>query len=87
MPRTKQKSRSSAVPEIASPFLTAAEVRIILRCSQRTIMRMAHGYTRPDGGFTRSSLPVTRRGRSILFRKSDIENYVAARTTVAGRAA
>lgn len=83
MPRTKK----TAVPEIASPFLTAAEVRVILRCSQRTLMRMIHGYDRSDGGFTRPSLSVTRRGRTILFRKSDIESYVAARTTVAGRAA
>lgn len=64
-------------------FLLSAEVRSILRCSKRTLIRYYKGYTKTDGRRVRPVLPSVRRGGTILFPKSAIDAYIAERTVTA----
>ena len=80
----RRTSRPAVLPEIiSSPFLLSAEVRIVLRCSKRTLIRLYRGYTKPDGRRMRPVLGSVRRGSRILFAKTEIERFIAARTQVA----
>jgi len=72
-----------AVPEVKSDFLLSVEVRQLLRCSKRTLLRMIHGYYREDGSRVRAVLPFIRRGSRLLFAKSAVDAYINKRTVQA----
>jgi hypothetical protein len=65
-------------------YLTCAEVRGIFRISERQLRRYYRGDSKPDGKggmvFTRTVLGHTRRGGTILFEKTQIQKFLAART-------
>jgi Helix-turn-helix domain len=62
------------------PYLKFNEVKAILRCSDRTLSRYYRGDRKPDGTPVRPILGYIRRGRSILFAKTELERFLAART-------
>lgn len=66
-----------------SPFLLSVEVRAILRCSKRTLIRLYKGYRDADGRFRRPVLGSVHRGGRILFEKSEVSRFLAARTRMA----
>ena len=81
---SRKQYSAVAVPEInSSPFLLSAEVRAILRCSKRTLIRLYKGYRLPDGKFRRPVLGSVHRGGRILFEKSEVSRFIVARTRVA----
>jgi|HubBroStandDraft_6_1064221.scaffolds.fasta_scaffold12215_4 excisionase family DNA binding protein len=59
-------------------YLTSSEVCDLLRISKRTLIRWTTRAKRPR-------LTFVRNGRRILFPKTDINRYIAARTTMAAR--
>lgn len=67
----------------SSPFLLSAEVCSILRCSKRTLARYYKGYVNADGRRVRPVLGSVRRGGRILFAKTEVERFIAARLVVA----
>jgi hypothetical protein len=67
----------------ASPFLTPDEVRKILRCSKRTIIRYYNGYVKKVGTRVRPVLAALRRGGNVLISKFELQRYIDARTGVA----
>ena len=76
--------RKPAVLPISKPvFLLSGEVQSHLRISKRTLLRMVHGYTRPNGSRVRAVLPFVRRGGRLLFAKSAVDSYVGSRTVQA----
>lgn len=80
-----QKESQSQIVNIPSPFLNSVETRNLLRCSERTLIRLYKGYSRKndDGSyqFVRPALSVTRRGGRVLFAKAGLEKFIAVRTT------
>jgi hypothetical protein len=79
--RSKQRV---ILPEInSSPFLLPVEVRSILRCSKRTLIRYYKGYSNANGRRVRPLLGSVRRGGRILFAKTEVDRFIAARTAVA----
>jgi Helix-turn-helix domain len=69
--------------EVKPVFLLSVEVRQLLRCSKRTLLRMIHGYNREDGSRVRAVLPFIRRGSRLLFTKAAIDAYITKRTVSA----
>lgn len=67
----------------SSPFLLSAEVRSILRCSKRTLIRLYKGYRDVDGKFRRPVLGSIKRGNTVLFETSEVNRFLAARTRMA----
>ena len=67
----------------SSPFLLSAEVRAILRCSKRTLIRLYKGYEDANGKFRRPVIGSVHRGGRVLFEKSEVSRFLAARTRVA----
>jgi excisionase family DNA binding protein len=59
-----------------SPFFTAKEVCALLRIDRRTFTRWTTAAKRPR-------LTYVRNGHRILIPKTDIDRYLAQRTTVA----
>jgi hypothetical protein len=78
------KPKPVSIPEInSSPFFLPAEVCSLLRCSKRTLIRYYKGYVNVDGRRVRPVLGSVRRGGRILFAKTEIDRFLAARTQVA----
>ena len=70
-----QKSAISATPIIPYPqvLLTRDEVCELLRCCPKTLWNMRK----------QRRIPFIRRGRTILFRRIDVEEYLQARLVAA----
>jgi hypothetical protein len=80
----RAKKTPAVIPETkSSSFLLSAEVRSVLRCSKRTLIRYYKGYTKKNGARVRPVLPSVRRGGNVLFAKSMIDAYIAKRTVAA----
>jgi hypothetical protein len=78
------RNRKPAVlPEPKPSFLLSAEVRSLLRCSKRTLIRYYKGYERSDGTHVRPVLTSVRRGGAVLFPKSVVDSFITNRTVVA----
>jgi intein-encoded DNA endonuclease-like protein len=67
----------------SSLFLLSVEVRAILRCSKRTLIRLYKGYDDANGKFRRPVIGSVHRGGRVLFEKSEVSRFIAARTRVA----
>lgn len=78
----RPKNPPALIPN-SSPFLLSAEVRSILRCSKRTLIRYYRGYKRPDGTRVRPVIASVRRGGAVLFARAVIESYITRRTVAA----
>ncbi len=61
------------------PYLTCAEVRKLLRCSERTLRRYYRGDSR-GGAASRPILGYAQRVGTTLFAKAEIERFLSRRT-------
>jgi intein-encoded DNA endonuclease-like protein len=77
---SKQHPPTVNLPVTSSPFYLSAEVRSILRCSKRTLIRLYKGYRDAEGKFRRPVLGSMQRGGRILFEKSEVSRFITART-------
>jgi hypothetical protein len=75
--------KSTAVNPETPAFLLSAEVRQLLRCSKRTLIRYYRGYRKSDGTRVRPVLASVRRGGAILFARAAVESYLSRRKVVA----
>jgi len=83
MSKLKQRPAVILPATISSPFLLSTEVRAILRCSKRTLIRLYKGYADANGKFRRPVIGSVHRGGRVLFEKSEVSRFLAARTRVA----
>lgn len=82
--RSQKKHPTVILPATnSSPFLLSVEVRAILRCSKRTLIRLYKGYEDTNGKFRRPVIGSVHRGGRVLFEKSEVSRFIAARTRVA----
>jgi predicted DNA-binding transcriptional regulator AlpA len=56
-------------------ILTAAEVASLLRISKRHVFELAQPRTR-SGDIRENPLPCVRLGKSVRFRRSDVEAWI-----------
>ena len=79
----QKKSTAVVLSATNSPFLVSAEVSAALRISKRTLIRLYKGYDDANGKFRRPVIGSVHRGGRVLFEKSEVSRFLAARTRVA----
>jgi hypothetical protein len=78
----KTKPQPSVIANFSAlpMFLTCAETRELLRCSERSLRRYYRGDRKPNGRVIRPILGYVQRGGNVLFAKAEIEKFLARRT-------
>jgi hypothetical protein len=75
--------KSAVIPEVKPIYLLSGEVRQLLRCSKRTLIRYYKGYVNTNGHRVRPVLTSVRRCGAVLFPKTAVDAYIAKRTVQA----